>query len=458
MGYEEPTLGRDGEEGARARPPSRVLLYPSQPPSIVELEAPRSKSFFYRYAGILLTGRGCIRGIPEADDAINTLDVLLEAGAALVSDERVCLDYLRESSSYSVDTGCSGGALRVTLAALLAAAPLGSRIEVRVCPRMFQRLEEATLRLWAHFGSFELRPDARKIIIVKRRDPLEYKLVSRDSSQPVSGALIAAAVTSALLSTPVRVSLVTSVSRGHVYQTLEALREAGIGIDKLSVLEAGSTLSIVGVIDAQQRRLVLTTPGDWSLASLLLPFAVRSHLKIRGLWRPWPGPGDHNAALYARIVGFESYVRVDDDAAWSVGLGEPRNAVLSVGDEPDLAVSLTFASAALGSTISLYGVKHLALKESNRLETITEALRVLGFPAYHNNTAIHLAGGRATTPLRAEYGCPGDHRIAMGFAALACSLGVSVLLERADCVSKSWAGFWHFIRAARLCNVEVVEG
>ncbi len=458
MGYEEPTLGRDSEEGARVRPPRRVLLYPSQPPGVVELEAPRSKSFFYRYAGILLTGRGCIRGIPEADDAINTLDVLLEAGAALVSDERVCLDYLRESSLYSVETGCSGGALRVTLPALLAAAPPGSRIEVRVCPRMFKRLEEATLRLWAHFGSFELRPDARKIIITKLRDPLEFKLVSRESSQPVSGALIAAAVTSALLSTPVRVSLVTSVSRGHVYQTLEALSEAGIGIEGLSVLEAGSTLSIVGVIEAQQRRLVLTTPGDWSLASLLLPFATRSWLRVRGLWRPWPGPGDHNAALYARVVGFESNVRADGEVMWSVGPGEPRNAVLSVGDEPDLTVSLAFASAALGATVSLYGVEHLALKESNRLETITESLRTLGFAAHHSNTVIHLTGGRATTPSSANHRCPGDHRIAMGVAALACSLGVEVFMEGADCVSKSWAGFWHFIRAVRLCNVEVVEG
>ena len=417
------------------------------PTSPAIIEAPLSKSFFYRLGGLLFTGRGCVIGVPDAEDADSVIDIVIAGGGVLAGRDRICLDYLRESEEYEVNVGCSGGALRVTLPALLAAAPIGSVIRVKMCSRLFERLEDASLSLFQMFGRLEVHPENGTLLIVKERDPLEYSIVATESSQPISGALIAAAVTSALYDTPVRVGLTVTVSRGHVYQTLEALRMARVSIDA-SIVEAGRALTITGYVHAKQRRLTLRTPGDWGLASLLAPLASHTKLVVSGLWKPWPNPGDHNVAEYLRLLGYSSMVFEEDDSTvkWVLEAypGDNSDALeLYVGDTPDLAVTLVYAAAASGETIRVKGVGHLALKESNRLESITRTLRTLGFRAYHGYDFIVLETG--ADPKGGIVECPGDHRIAMGVASIAAALGLNVVIVNPECVSKSWRSFWSTI-------------
>ncbi len=425
--------------------PEAYMVWWGCPPSLARLEAPLSKSFFYRLAGLLFTGRGCVIGIPDAEDADSVIDILLAGGGVVAGTSRVCLDYLRESEVYEVDVGCSGGALRVTLPALLAAAPPGSRIVVRLCGRLFERLEEASLSLYQLFGSVELRPERGILVVRKERDPLEYKLVASSSSQPVSGALIAAAVTSALYDTPVRVGLTALVSKGHVYQTIEALKMARVELDA-SIVEAGGGLIISGYVQAKQRRLTLRTPGDWGLASLLAPLAVGTKLVVEGLWRPWPGPGDHIVAEQVKALGYRSsIIERGETVSWILEGGDSGAgyAELYSGDTPDIAVSLAYAAAAIRTTVKIRGVAHLTLKESNRLESVTHSLRLMGFTAYHGLDFISVeAGGE---PRDALVECPGDHRIAMGVATLSSATGRRAIVVRPSCASKSWRGFWSTI-------------
>ena len=425
--------------------------------SLAVIEAPLSKSFFYRLGGLLFTGRGCVVGVPDAEDADSVIDVVIAGGGVLAGEDRICLDYLRESRRYDVNVGCSGGALRVTLPALLSAAPIGAVIHVKMCSRLFERLESATLSLFQAFGRLELRTESNTMIIVKERDPLEYRIVATESSQPVSGALIAAAVTSALYDTPVRVGLTVTVSRGHVYQTLEALRMARVNLDA-DVAESGRVLTITGYVQAKQRRLTMRTPGDWGLVSLLAPLASVTKVVVTGLWRPWPGPGDHLAADYLRLLGYSSMV-VEDESSTVKWILEARSedssgcSELYAGDTPDIAVTLMYAAAAAGSTIRVKGVEHLALKESNRLESITHTLRALGFKAYHGYDFIALEAG--ASPRDSLIECPGDHRIAMGVVSIAAALNLNVTIVNPQCVSKSWRGFWPTITRLGV-NVEPV--
>ena len=446
----------DGVGRVLVSDPSVYRVWLHEIPSVVELEAPLSKSFFYRLGGLLLTGRGCVIGIPDAEDADSVVDILLAAGGVITGGDRVCLDYFREADVYEVDVRCSGGALRVTLPALLAAVPRGSRVIVHACSRLFSRLEEATLNLFQLFGRVMLYPEKGIILMVKERDPQEYKLVATYSSQPISGALLAAAVESALYDRPIPISLTTSVSRGHVYQTIEALRMARANLD-LDIIEANGVLSVTGFVRAKQRRLVLYTQGDWGLASLLAPLAVHSKIIVRGLWPPWPGPGDHIVAEYLVSIGYVSSVEsIGDNVRWILEASGDSglNSELHVGDTPDIAISLLYSAAATNSTLRVRGVRHLALKESNRLESVTGSLRSVGYVAYHGVDYISVEGGGV--PRNAIVECPGDHRIAMGVASLAAALGIMVDVVNPMCVSKSWRSFWSTISRLGV-RIEPVE-
>ena len=427
--------------------PRVVEVWGVERSGVVCFEAPLSKSFFYRLAALLFTGRGCVKGIPDAEDADSVVDIIVAGGGSLVSDDRLCVDYFREAERYEVDVGCSGGALRVTLPALLAAAPPGAVIVVKACRRLFERLEDATLRLFAYFGSFEVRSVDGLIVLRKERMPEEITLAASESSQPISGALIAAAVVSSLLGTAVRVSLSASVSAGHVYQTIEAMKWARVVVDA-SVASRGGAVSVVGWVEARQRRLVLETPGDWGLAALAATaFAPQTPVVVEGLWAPWGGPGDHMVALYARLLGYESVVYTDGKhATWLVEPGEPPLlAELNSSAEPDVALALAYMAAAAGGGVRVRGVGHLSRKESNRLETIAESLRALGYASYNTVDSLVVAPGRRLAFMHAAIVCPGDHRVAMGAAAVAAAQGVRVRIERAACVAKSWRGFWERI-------------
>ncbi|AEM37991.1 EPSP synthase (3-phosphoshikimate 1-carboxyvinyltransferase) [Pyrolobus fumarii 1A] len=421
--------------------------------SVVEIKAPPSKSFYYRLAGLLLAGRGCVRNVPDCEDADAATDIVLAAGGVVVSDGRVCLDYFRESETYDVDVYCSGGALRITLVALLAAAPIGSRISVHVCKRLFRRLEEGTLSLWKQFGEARLDPGSNVINIVKTREPQMLRVASTKSSQPISGALIAAAILSALRGgDPVKVEGYTGVSSGHIYETLESLRLAGFTLEDIRIDERGDGIAIHALVSGVERRFVLWTPGDWGLASLVAPLASTGvRLIIRGLWRPWAGPGDHYASFYYKILGFDSKILEHDDSAeWDIEPFSARSAdniTITVRREPDVAVSVAYAASALGVSVKIAGVHHLVLKESNRLESVTASLRSLGYVAYHTNDDIIVAG-RAVKPSFVNIECPDDHRIAMGTAVLAATSGVVARISNATCTSKSWRGFWSTLQEA----------
>ena len=420
------------------------------------VSAPPSKTMYYRLAGLLLSGRGCVKNVPDCEDSDAVNDIILAAGGVVVSDGRVCLDYFRESDRYEVDVRCSGGALRVTLPALVAAVPLGAIIEAEMCERLYKRLEEGTLALFSQFGRVEFvkKSDERVAMIVRReKTPRFLRVESRWSSQPISGALIAATVVSALTGEEVGFELATSVSFGHVLETLEVIRGAGVSLD-YEAMEVGGAWVLRGSLYARQRRYVLSVPGDWSLASLLLPLASRHVLVIRGLWKPWPGAGDHLVSFYARAIGYQSSVGEHGGSVeWIVGPGEAASQVVNVRDTPDLAVSLAYAGASIGASLRLDGVEHLVLKESNRLESITNSLRLCGANAYHTGDSMVVSGSCSSGFF--ELTCPNDHRIAMGATTLALASGSCIRVYGAHCVSKSWRGFWQVISELGVANLVV---
>ena len=100
------------------------------------------------------------------------------------------------------------------------------------------------------------------------------------------------------------------------------------------------------------------------------------------------------------------------------------------------------------------GCARLRLKESDRLCSVSMALRALGVEVEERSDGLIVYGRERLTAL-APIDCCGDHRIAMmaAVAATRCE-GGAVMLHGAECVNKSYPGFWEaYTRLGGDCHV-----
>ena len=91
-----------------------------------------------------------------------------------------------------------------------------------------------------------------------------------------------------------------------------------------------------------------------------------------------------------------------------------------------------------GETV-IKGAARLRYKESDRLETTAAMLRQLGGSVTVNEDGLTIIG-RALTGGNAD--SFGDHRIAMAAAVASMGSALPVTVNGAECVTKSYPGFW----------------
>jgi len=109
---------------------------------------------------------------------------------------------------------------------------------------------------------------------------------------------------------------------------------------------------------------------------------------------------------------------------------------------PDLFPVLAMLCSMAEGSSTLDGAKHLAYKESNRIESMAYLFDSIGikYDKLADGMRIH---GNATY-LQKEFisiDCQNDHRIAFA-AALAKLRGHNIKITGKECVEKSFAGFW----------------
>ena len=169
---------------------------------------------------------------------------------------------------------------------------------------------------------------------------------------------------------------------------------------------------------AQEHPERLTVEGDWSSAAFWLAAnALGSSVAVTGL--------------------NESSVQGDRAIADLLPMLE-ENITLSCADIPDLVPVLAVVAAANKGAV-FTDIRRLRLKESDRVASVIAMLEALGgkAEATENTLTVHgtgLSGGRVESF--------GDHRIAMAAAIAATVCRESVTVLGAECVRKSYPGFW----------------
>ena len=113
---------------------------------------------------------------------------------------------------------------------------------------------------------------------------------------------------------------------------------------------------------------------------------------------------------------------------------------------PDLLPPLAaWAALRSGGVTVLGNAGRLRMKESDRLKSVTAVLRTLGADVTETPDSLVIRG-QETLPGGIATDCWGDHRIAMMAAIAATRCREPVMLRGAECVAKSYPGFWEDYR------------
>ena len=181
-------------------------------------------------------------------------------------------------------------------------------------------------------------------------------------------------------------------SEAYVRLTEDTLQASGIDFDKVGLtyfVKGGQRYRFAGGGEVE---------GDWSQAAFFLAMGV----EVKGL-KVDSHQGDKAVVeLLERICQGEG--------------------TIDVAQTPDLYPCLAAYAAATERAVTFTGTERLRLKESDRIASTAALIE-------------SVKNGRPVNTF-------GDHRIAMSAAVMACYSKVPVTVEGAECVAKSYPGFW----------------
>ncbi|NND77192.1 MAG: 3-phosphoshikimate 1-carboxyvinyltransferase [Flavobacteriales bacterium] len=219
-------------------------------------------------------------------------------------------------------------------------------------------------------------------------------------------------------------------SKGYVDLTLEVLRDFGVKVSneryQLFRIEGGQSY----------RAKEVHIEGDWSGgAFLLVAGAIAGRVKVKGLTIQSCQP-DHAVIEVLEKAGADILFSMSSIVSEKNQL---KAFEFDATNCPDLFPPLAALAANCKGTSYIKGTHRLEFKESNRTQTIMEALKKVGIFSKENNDRLIINGGPISS---GTIDSKGDHRIAMMAAILGLNSEGSVKIKNAECVSKSYPAFF----------------
>ena len=289
-------------------------------------------------------------------------------------------------------------ATRNCLRAMMAGEPVWPCGESGTTLRLLEPI--AGVMGWKGFFKCEGRLGERPRMPFKKQE--RYVVPGNVSSQFVSGLLMALPLADWDSEIVIDGEL---QSASYVHLTEDVLRAAGIRFERLpmTTFEGKVINPLTWRVPGRQKYRITggrEVEGDWSQAAFFIAMAVH----VKGL-RADSSQGDR--AVTEQIM--------------RIARG-PNGVTVDVRDTPDLYPVLSAFAAANDRTVNFVGTERLRLKESDRIAS----------------TAEMIAAVQRGEPVNTH----GDHRIAMSAAVMACYSDRPVTVEGAECVAKSYPGFW----------------
>ena len=185
--------------------------------------------------------------------------------------------------------------------------------------------------------------------------------------------------------------------------------------------------------------------GDYSSASYFLAIAAAcgGTVTVSNL-NPSSVQGDRRFVDALAAMGCS--VSFGRDSVTVSRTGPLSGLTIDMSSSPDTVQTLAIIAALAGSPTTITGIGHLKFKESDRTSMTAGLLRSLGGDVETNGDSMTI------TPARLHGGTidpADDHRTAMSFAVLGLATG-GITITDAECVNKSFPGFWDALSGAGL--------
>ena len=417
-------------------------------PMRAEITVPGDKSIGHRaviFASIAC-GRSRVFNLSGGEDNLRTVQAFKNMGIEIWPDgDSLCIEGKGwdglSAPAETIDCGNSGTTMRL-LSGLLAGRSFQSRLDgdASLRQRPMQRVIDPLSRMGAQIGSREGKGLAPLEIRGKKLKAIDYRM-------PVASAQ----VKSAILLAGLQAEGITRLEEPQSSRDHTELMIKGFGgeakVDNRFVTIAGGQR-----LSAREVRI----PGDISSAAFFLVAAALipgSELLVRdvGVNPTRDGVIESLRRMGAKIDFLNQRTETGEPVADVKVYGSPlagieigpEMAARTIDEYPILAV----AGALAEGVTTIFGVKELRYKESDRIATMTEGLRKLGVKVEEREDGMTIRGGKGLEA--ASVKTYGDHRVAMALAIAGLRTKGGLQLDEAGCVDTSFPGFFDLLNQMR---------
>lgn len=177
--------------------------------------------------------------------------------------------------------------------------------------------------------------------------------------------------------------------------------------------------------------------GDWSAAAMLLVAgATAGEVRVESISRL---SKQADTAVCTALVRAGAAV-IDEENAVTAARRPLRAFEFDATHCPDLFPALAALAAAADGVSVIHGTSRLKYKESDRAEAIREEYGKLGIEVdIDTEDVMTIRGGKIRSGRVSSHD---DHRMAMSLAVAALRSDGEVVIEGAECVAKSYPGFF----------------
>ena len=402
-------------------------------PSLIDgtINAPSSKSVAQRAiaSALLAQGNSLIKNITWSNDVLAAISVAENLGAIpTIIDNNLNIKGGRIMLSPVVN--CGESALCMRMFAPIAAL-YENEITLNASGSLLKRpigMIENSLR---QMGAVVNTQNGFPPITIK--GPIKGGVVKVDgsvSSQVLSGLLLALAV----LREDSIIETESLVSRHYVDITLSVMNSFGVTAENQNYQRF--------VIKGNQnyKPTEFYVEGDWSSCSfLLVAAAIAGKIKIKNLSDKSIQP-DKKILEVLESVG--ASIKIKEDSI--VCKHKSLNAFsFDATDCPDLFPPLVALASKCKGISKIHGTNRLQYKESNRLEVILREFSKMGIQIKNEENTLFIESGALKS---CEIFPENDHRIAMAAAITYLGSNQTPIIYQAECVNKSFPGFWDEIK------------
>ena len=404
---------------------------------------PCSKSYAQRAlaAALLADGRSTLRGIELCRDTRSAIEAVRALGATveIINNDTLVVEGGLSPRVERLNVGESGLAARLfTPIAALMSRPMVIDGEGTLLHRPMTMMVEPLKEL-----GVEVR-DGGGHLPIEVCGPMRGGRVMVDgrmSSQFVTGLLIALPM--AMRDTTVEVQ--GAVSTPYIDMTLDTLKRFGVEV----LYHEGDYTQFY--IEAGQRYQPVdyTIESDWSAAAMIMvAAAIAGEVTLNNLTM-LSRQADTAICRALERVGASIVI---EEKSITVAHRELNAFSFDATHCPDLFPALVALAAASDGVSTLYGIKRLRGKESDRGEVLREEYEKLGIDIEldYDEDVMRVVGGK---PCAAEVDSHDDHRIAMSLAITALRLDEELSIKNRECVAKSYPTFFEDIDSL-LCRGE----